>query len=130
MEKYKIKVIIVDLSVYIAILENIKNTHLIKEDENISTVKIKDNNILPGFEKGEYKFHLDNNLVTYFKKLKKFKTNFNKKINDEILIYFPDNMTFQYLIKYIYIEKNKNDDLIIFNDESNLNNLNILSMNL
>lgn len=38
-------------------------------------------------------------------------------------------MTFQYLIKYIYIEKNKNDDFIIINDKNNLNNLNILSIN-
>ena len=133
LEKYKIKVIIVELSVYIAILENIKKKNFIKGDEqdkDICTVKIKDNNILPGFKKGEYKFHLDNNLVTYFKKLQKFKTNISKKINDEILIYFPDNMTFQYLIKYIYIDKNKNDDFIIINDENNLNNLNILSINL
>ena len=133
LEKYKIKVIIVELSVYIAILENIKKKNFIKGDEqdkDICTVKIKDNNILPGFKKGEYKFHLDNNLVTYFNKLQKFKTNISKKINDEILIYSPDNMAFQYLIKYIYIEKNENDDFIIINDENNLNNLNILSINL
>ena len=88
--RYEIKVIIVDLSAYIVIL---KDSNLFIE--GTCTVKIK-NNILPGFKEGEYEFYLDKDLVSYFKKLTIFKTNMTKKINDEILVYFPDNKTFQY----------------------------------
>ena len=117
---YEIKVIIVDFSVYIAIFKNIQSINLIEKDQDTYTVKIVNNKIIPGFKENEYQFYLDNNLITYFKKLQIFITNINKKINDEIIIYFPDNMTFQYIIKYIYVEKNKNDEFIIINDKNKL----------
>ena len=97
--RYEIKVIIVDLSAYIEIL---KDSNLFIE--GTCTVKIK-NNILPGFKEGEYEFYLDKDLVSYFKKLTIFKTNMTKKINDEILVYFPDNKTFQYNKIFLYRKK-------------------------
>ena len=116
-DKFEIKIIIADLSFYIVILKSPK----IKMDKDTCSVKII-NKIIPGFLKGEYEFYLDNNLISYFKKLNQFNNNITNKINDEILIYFPDNMSFQYIIKYIYIEKNKNEGFKIINAENNLLN--------
>ena len=115
-DKYEIKIVIVNLSFYIAIL---KNSNLVKKETY--TVKIE-NNILPGFKEGEYKFYLDKDLISYFKKLNSFKTNMINKINDEILIYFPDNKAFQFIIKYIYIKTNKNPECIVIKDNNNLLN--------
>ena len=117
MNNFNIKIIIVDLSFYIAILESSK----IKEDKDTCSVKII-NKIIPGFLEGEYEFYLDKNLVSYFKKLNQFHYNITNKINDEILIYFPNDMSFQYIVKYIYKEKNKNEKFNIINDENNLQN--------
>ena len=117
MDKFEIKIIIADLSFYIAILKASKS----KVDKDTCSVKII-KKIIPGFLEGEYEFYLDKNLVSYFKKLNQFNYNITNKINDEILIYFPDNMSFQYIIKYIYIEKNKNEGFKIINAENNLLN--------
>ena len=117
MNNFNIKIIIVDLSFYIAILKSSK----IKEDKDTCSVKII-NKIIPGFLEGEYEFYLDKNLVSYFKKLNQFHNNITNKINDEILIYFPNDMSFQYIVKYIYKEKNKNEKFNIINDENNLQN--------
>ena len=117
MNNFNIKIIIVDLSFYIAILKSSK----IKEDKDTCSVKII-NMIIPGFLEGEYEFYLDKNLVSYFKKLNQFHYNITNKINDEILIYFPNDMSFQYIVKYIYKEKNKNEKFNIINDENNLQN--------
>ena len=116
-DKFEIKIIIVDLSFYIAILKSQK----IKMDKDTCSVKII-NKSIPGFLEGEYEFYLDKNLVSYFKKLNQFNNNITNKINDELLIYFPNNMSFQYIVKYIYMEKNKNEDYIIVNDKNNLIN--------
>jgi len=117
MDKFEIKIIIADLSFYIAILKASES----KVDKDTCSVKII-KKIIPGILEGEYEFYLDKNLVSYFKKLDQFNYNITNKINDEILIYFPENMSFQYIIKYIYIEKNKNEGFKIINAENNLLN--------
>ena len=113
--KYDMKVVIINLSLYLLILEKIK------EPKNKETCLVKlINHIIPGFKEGEYEFYLDNDLITYFKKLEIFQNNIKKNHNGELVIYCPNNKSFQYLVKYIYLEKKKNQELAIYIVRNNL----------